>query len=157
MDIFAFSDYREYLKAYYAEQKSKKPQFSYRFFARLAGLGSASYLRMVIDGERNISPVTINKFARAIKLSKEERIYFETLVLYTQTKSDSEKEYYFDLMSDLKTVLGKKPETEIKINFPLSVSEKVLEILEKYQNEIKNLASQPSEDKTGVISLQIFK
>lgn len=100
-DLFSFRDYREYLKALYAEMKASHPFFSYRYFARIAGLGGKSYLKMVIDGSRNLTPKTVSKFIKGFKLNKKETRYFETLVLYGQSKSEEEKTRYFEELSAL--------------------------------------------------------
>ncbi len=101
-DLFRSMDYRAYLKDRYAAEKAKKRHFSHRYFARIAGLSSSGYLKMVMDGNRNLSPTSIAQFARALKLSKREAGYFEALVLFNQAKSDPERELYFERLSALK-------------------------------------------------------
>src|SRR4051794_5482246 len=36
-DLFAYTDYREFLKDYYEEQKAKDPKFSHRYFTMKVG------------------------------------------------------------------------------------------------------------------------
>jgi hypothetical protein len=48
LDVFGYSDYREFLRALYAERKARG--LSYRWLARRAALSSASFLKAVIDG-----------------------------------------------------------------------------------------------------------
>lgn len=102
MDIFSTIDYRAFLRAYYELQKQQNPHFSFRFFARLAGLASSGYLKMVMEGERNLSPAFIGKFSKALKLNKKEATYFEALVLFNQATSDAERDLYFERLSALK-------------------------------------------------------
>lgn len=101
-DIFSYMDYRIYLKDRYVAEKAKKRHFSYRYFARIAGLSSPGYLKMVMDGDRNLSPTSIGQFAKALKFSKREAAYFEALVLFNQAKSDQERDLYFERLNALK-------------------------------------------------------
>ena len=64
VDGFQFQDYREFLRAYYAERKTHA-KISYRAFSRRAGLGSPNYLKLVMDGARNLSPAMAGRFAAA--------------------------------------------------------------------------------------------
>lgn len=100
--IFSFMDYREYVKCVFEHMKATKPQFSYRYFARLAGFGGQSYLRMIMDGERNLSFTGVGKFAKAFKLDKKETAYFESLVSYNQAKSEEQKEFHHDKLVALR-------------------------------------------------------
>jgi len=74
-DIFAFLDYREYLRAYYHHAKQHR-RFSYRAFSRKAGLRSPNYLKLVIDGERNLTRDMARRFAAACGLQDEAALYF---------------------------------------------------------------------------------
>ena len=68
----------------------------------MGGLSSSAYLKVVMDGERNLSPAAINKFAKAMKLNKKEATYFEALVFFNQAKTDSDKDLYFERLLALK-------------------------------------------------------
>lgn len=88
-NIFEFLDYRAYLRAYYEAAKEHLPAFSYRYFARRAGLSSPSFLRLVMHGERNIG-TTAQNFAQGLELDEHEANYFELLVEFDQSDSDKE-------------------------------------------------------------------
>lgn len=102
MTVFDYIDYRLFLKDKLAELKENNSRFSFRLFARLAGLSSPGYLKMVMDGERNLSPTSINQFAKGLKLGKKEAMYFEALVLFKQAKSEAERDMYLERLSALK-------------------------------------------------------
>ena len=108
VDIFSFTDYRKYLRTVYADFKKNKRYFSYRYFSELAGFGGKNYLQMVMDGKRNLSLDSINKFCHGLHLSKREAAYFETMVLFNQTKSEEEKDRYFAQLIQL------RPKTQIE-------------------------------------------
>ncbi|MCB1214760.1 MAG: TIGR02147 family protein, partial [Deltaproteobacteria bacterium] len=83
--IYHYLSYREFLKDLVAYEKNRtNSKFSYRNFSRLAGLKSISYLKLVLDGERNLSADTMHGFAKAFKIKGEEREFFELLVNFDQ-------------------------------------------------------------------------
>ncbi|MCC7385703.1 MAG: TIGR02147 family protein [Deltaproteobacteria bacterium] len=90
-----FPDYRAYLRTMIAYLKETRPQFSYRYFSRIAGFSSPNFLKLVADGARNLTPSSIPKFARGLGLDERERDAFETLVLLTQAETDAERNRYY--------------------------------------------------------------
>jgi uncharacterized protein (TIGR02147 family) len=92
--IFEYDDYRAYLRDLYRFYKETKPQFSYRYFSQKAGFRSPNFLQLVIDGKRNLSPESIEKFTNALKLSKKEAEFFRVLVYLNQARTVSEKKIY---------------------------------------------------------------
>ena len=89
-DVFAYLDYRGYLRALYESRKGRGA--SYRSFARRAGLRSPNYLKLVIDGERNLSAAMAERFADACDLSEDGRRYFLHLVTFNQARSSDARE-----------------------------------------------------------------
>ena len=71
MNVFEFLDYRAFLRAHYETEKQRRAAFSHRFFSRLAGLRSPNFLKLVMDGERNLGPETVPKFIHALGLTGE--------------------------------------------------------------------------------------
>ncbi len=97
VDVFKYRDYREFLAAFYAH---KKPSgLSYRGFARAAGLGAPNYLKLVIDGKRNLSAEMAERFAAACRLNGEATEYFKLLVGFTQSNNDEERNELHDKLS----------------------------------------------------------
>ena len=80
IDVFAYSDYRAFLRDYYRARKAAGRGFSYRSFSRRAELRSPNYLKLVIDGERNLSADMAKRFASACGLQGDEERYFMDLV-----------------------------------------------------------------------------
>ena len=96
--IFNYLDYRKYLQDWYvAAQKGRVP-VSLRLFSRRAGLTSSNYLKLVMDGTRNLSEESAGKFATALKLKREEIDYFKNLVLFNQAKSHEDKDSYYQFL-----------------------------------------------------------
>lgn len=99
IDVFAYLDYRAFLRAYYDEAKARS-SFSYRAFARRAKLSSPNYLKLVIDGERNLSAAMAERFAEACGLSEEGAEYFRELVAFAHARTSREQnERYAKLRS----------------------------------------------------------
>jgi uncharacterized protein (TIGR02147 family) len=99
--IFEYIDYRQYLKDYYTEAKKEKKYFSYRFFALRAGVSAPILLKMVIDGKRNLSRTTIDKFIKGVGIREKEAVFFRNLVLFNQAKSALEKQEYYRVLKSM--------------------------------------------------------
>ena len=83
-----YTNYREYLRDYYQfrrnQHRSDFRAYSYAMFAAAANIRSPNYLKLVIEGERNLSEVMAQKFAQAMNLNKAEQVEFWLLVRYNQ-------------------------------------------------------------------------
>ena len=95
-DIFEYLDYRKFLADYYTQAKENNRAFSYRYFSRKAGYASPNFLKLVIDGQRNISADSIERFARALKLSSAQSRFFANLVAFNQAATGEEKNQAFE-------------------------------------------------------------
>ncbi len=101
-NIFIYYDYRQYLKELVEYERIRNPVFSNRYIVQKAGFKSPTALKHVIDGKRNLSLESANKFASALKIEGIRRHYFLTLVLFNQTDSLSEREKYLNELVELK-------------------------------------------------------
>ena len=90
-EIFGYMGYRAYLRDLYAYRK-QHGGFSYRQFSSLVGLRSPNYLKLVIDGERNLSRPMAKRLAAACELSEDRQRYFEQLVRFDQAKTVQDRE-----------------------------------------------------------------
>lgn len=98
LDIFAYTDYRLYLKDFCEELRKSKPFFSYRYIAQKAGLKSVGFISWVVLGKRNMSAPLTHKLASILKLGKREADYFELIVNHNQAKTTEERQHYLDRM-----------------------------------------------------------
>src|SRR3954468_24361878 len=89
--VFAYVDYRLFLRDFYREQKAKNRGFSHRSFSRRAGLRSFNYLNLIIKGERDLSAEMAVRFARRCGLVKTEADYFCELVSFSQARTAEER------------------------------------------------------------------
>lgn len=102
-EISAYMDYRKYLADFYAykrelTKKDLRP-YNYQMFSAAANIKSPQYLRLIIDGKRNLSDDMVGKFARALNLNKEHSDELKLLVQYTQATDPAERNRFLkDLM-----------------------------------------------------------
>jgi uncharacterized protein (TIGR02147 family) len=94
VQIFDYMDYRQYLHDFFDEKKRELRFYSYRLFSQKAGLKSPNFLKLVINGERNLSKHSVYKFAKALSLAKKETDYFENLIFFNQSESLEEKNLF---------------------------------------------------------------
>jgi len=92
VNVFEYLDYREFLRDYYRHKKETEYGFSHRSFSRRAGLRSSNYLKLVMDGERNLTPEMASQFAAACRLSERESDYFCELVAFNQARDARERD-----------------------------------------------------------------
>lgn len=97
-NVFDYSDFRAFLKDCFEYRKEKNPSYSETAFIRQAGLGANSrgYLSLIVEKKRNLSQRTVAGFARALKLTDKEALYFENLVFFNQAQSEKDKAYYLE-------------------------------------------------------------
>jgi uncharacterized protein (TIGR02147 family) len=101
-EIIDYSDYRSFLRDYYAEMKASHPHFSYERFAEKAGLSSKGFLYNVIRGAKDLPAEKILGVARAMKLDKKRSGYFETLVLLNQATDQDRKIFLTERLMAIK-------------------------------------------------------
>lgn len=97
--VFSYGNYRTYLAEYYAHCKEHEYGFSFRVFSRRAGISSSNFLRLVIDGARNLSASMATQFGKACGLEGAALDFFCELVAYNQAKSAAERNRHYERLS----------------------------------------------------------
>ena len=82
--IGEYRDYRKYLRDFYHYKKGTNPYYSYRLFSMKAGFKAPNLLKLVMDGQRNLTKQSVVKFAKALRLDEHEAEYFRQMVLRNQ-------------------------------------------------------------------------
>jgi uncharacterized protein (TIGR02147 family) len=100
--IFNYIDYRQFLAEYYAWNKGHTRGFSHRAMCDMLGFNSPNFLKLVIDGKRNIGKESLPKIADGLELNKQETEYFSYLVFFASAKSSIDKNYYFGLIASMR-------------------------------------------------------
>lgn len=101
-----YLNYRDFLRAFYLYRreitKSHLRRYNYSHFSATADIRSPNYLRLVIEGQRNLSEEMAVKFAKAMQLNKEHTDEFVLLVLYNQETDPSLRNQYLKDLSDFR-------------------------------------------------------
>lgn len=90
-NLYAFIEYRTYLRRWFDYKKAQNPRYSHRAFVRKTGQRSPSVLADVIAGRRNLTPVGLAGFIRALALQGDEEAYFRDLVQLDQAANPDER------------------------------------------------------------------
>jgi uncharacterized protein (TIGR02147 family) len=95
-DVFNYSDYRAFLKNYYLDKKAQSKRFTFSLFAQVTGFASPSFLKLVMEGKKNLTKPSVLKIVRGLRFRKNPAQYFEDLVFFNQAESLEDKSYFLD-------------------------------------------------------------
>ncbi|MDQ3234113.1 MAG: TIGR02147 family protein [Pseudobdellovibrionaceae bacterium] len=93
VDILAYSNPSDYLRAVYTSQKRFDTSIAWPAFAKRLGI-SLSLLKMLLNGQRQYTIEHIHRIASCLKLSYEQHEYFETMVLLHQSRDPVQTSFY---------------------------------------------------------------
>ncbi|MES2965317.1 MAG: TIGR02147 family protein [Bdellovibrionota bacterium] len=101
-----YTEFRQYLKDVYdfrrlTEGTGLRP-YSYSTFSAAADIKSPNYLKLIIEGRRNLSDDMITRFARALRLNKAETEEFRALVHYGQATEPIDRNQFLKELADLR-------------------------------------------------------
>ena len=92
--VMEYQNFRIYVRDFYTERKLASG-FTWRDFAKLAGYSSPVFLKLVCDGQANLSEVGIERVANAMGLVGADLQYFRALVNFNQEKDSAKKKDFF--------------------------------------------------------------
>ncbi len=92
--IFEYLNYRLYIDDKVSHLRTT-PGFNLKDFCKETGMGSTSYIRMLVDGKRNLSRLVLRKLAHGFHLDIEEIRFFEMLVNFNHAVTTAEKDAAF--------------------------------------------------------------
>jgi uncharacterized protein (TIGR02147 family) len=98
--IFEYTDYRLLLRDFYEGRKMSMPGFSYREFSKIAGYKSPVFIKLVIEGQANLSEAGVERIGEALGYSGRERDYFRALVAFNQEKKSAVKNLWLKEMRE---------------------------------------------------------
>lgn len=105
-ELSQYLDSRQFLNDFYEfkrhESKGARRPYSYATFSAAAGIKSPNYLKMIIEGKRNLSEEMAFCFAKALRFSKTESLEFVTLVQYTQAQNASDRNAHLRKLASLR-------------------------------------------------------
>jgi uncharacterized protein (TIGR02147 family) len=95
--VFAYSDYRTFMRDAFAEKKASS-RFSWREFAKRAGYASPVFLKLVTEEKSSLSAEGIERVGLALGLTDKEQEFFRLLVLFTHETDNAKKQKLFNDM-----------------------------------------------------------
>ncbi|MCB0393583.1 MAG: TIGR02147 family protein [Bdellovibrionales bacterium] len=96
--VYEFKEFRAYIEKRVAEMRTANDKLSYREIAKKIGFKSPNYILLVIEGKRNLTKDSIEKFNKFFKHNSSESTFFENLVHFTQSKSLDDRIEYSNKM-----------------------------------------------------------
>ncbi|NLD91950.1 MAG: TIGR02147 family protein [Fibrobacter sp.] len=105
-NIYLYNDFRAFLRDYFTYRCQMQKNYSHRIMAKELGFPSPNYIKLVMDGRRNIGLRSIDRLLCGLQLRDKEREYFNHLVLFTQAKTNNKKCYSYDLMLSFRSPLN---------------------------------------------------
>lgn len=103
-DLSEYMDYRLFLADFYHAKKTQTKNsirpYSYAIFSAAADIKSPNYLKMIIEGKRNLSLDMIVKFAKACSLNKAQTEEFRLLILFNQADDPADRNYALKKLSE---------------------------------------------------------
>lgn len=116
-NLFHYLDYRKYLRDVYDTAKKSRAGFSFRHFSKKAGFGSSNFYKLVMDGDRNLTEGSLEKFMRGLTLNKQEQEFFRSLVFFNQAKTHQSKNSYYKKLLQSRKFNELKPMTKDQYKF----------------------------------------
>lgn len=101
-----YTDFRQFLKDTYSFRRLTEStgvrSYSYSAFSAAADIKSPNYLKLIIEGRRNLSEDMIIRFAKALRLQKSETEEFRALVHYGQATEPIQRNQYLKDLADIR-------------------------------------------------------
>lgn len=97
MDIYAFRDYRLFMKAVYEDRKRRNPLYSYRAMALSLGIDSSQLYR-ILSQDLQLSLRYVESTISNLRLKGKEARYFRILVSLGRAKTEKEKKLLVEKM-----------------------------------------------------------
>ncbi|HMQ09741.1 MAG TPA: TIGR02147 family protein [Oligoflexia bacterium] len=94
INLFAYTNYRNFLQDFYQLKKLNSKAFTYKLFAEKAGLNSPNYMKLIMDGRRNLTYKNLRGFCEALEFDEKQAEFFKNLVLFNQAKTEKDIIFY---------------------------------------------------------------
>jgi uncharacterized protein (TIGR02147 family) len=108
-NIFEYMSYRAFLRDYYTRAKDNVSRFSFRRFSELAGFRSSNFIKLVMDGDRNLGEESIEPLCDAMGLDRAQTRFFHNLVAFEQAGDPEGRNAAYRKLSASKHFLAARP------------------------------------------------
>ncbi|MBD3420100.1 MAG: TIGR02147 family protein [Chitinivibrionales bacterium] len=99
--IFAYMDYRAFLRDELERKRRRNGSFSIRAAAARMGIGSGTLSR-ILSGSRNIGPSLLPAITAYLGLKARESRYFRLLVTFSRTSQPGKKRRYYEQILEMR-------------------------------------------------------
>lgn len=103
VDVFQYTDYRQYLKDWYSGYVQRHPHFTQRQWSERLGIDQGFLVR-ILQGTALLSLNRVDDFVRVLKLEHREEEYFRQMVRFCRAKGEEEIQREFADLIALKDV-----------------------------------------------------
>lgn len=110
--IFAYVDYRQYFRDYYAARNKQDRSFSHRFISEKLNDKSPSFFLKVLQGQRKLTDEQLEIVSSIFELNREGFRYLISLYRYGTAKDNTEREYHLGLMTAISSPNRKELHSE---------------------------------------------
>lgn len=143
IDIFAYSDFRPFIRDYYGIRHKANRNFSHRFVARMLGEKSPSFLQKLIDNERRLNPHQVEVIVRLFGMAEHEAKYFRVLYLFSTATTRTERELYLDQLVSLNHTPRREISSDLREYYSNWFNPAIRSVLsvERFGNDYKRLAN----------------
>lgn len=104
LSLFAYDDFRRFLRDYYERAREKDPKVSQRFLATRLGVASTGWISDLFQGRANLAGTHLVRLADLLKLKPREADYLEALVLFNQSGSIEERNRHYRKLASFKEI-----------------------------------------------------
>jgi uncharacterized protein (TIGR02147 family) len=104
--IFAYADYRDFLRDHYQTNKESHRFFSLRYIARKTGIDASYYIK-ILKKKKHLSDRAIAVLIDFLKLEKRQAEFFTTLVHFNKARGREEELLYFERLVSLREPAAK--------------------------------------------------
>lgn len=101
--VFAYLDYRSYLRAFHEERKKSEPGFSQRLLAQRIGVDAGQLVR-ILQGKNHLATKFVAAVAELCEMDDRAAAYFEELLRYSAIKTNAEAERCMERLQALRGV-----------------------------------------------------
>jgi len=98
--VFAYTDYRDFLRDFYQNRKDTGKSISYRIMGKKLQV-DPSLLVKILRGERHLTQNSMQLVAKYTGLNEQETLFFEQLYHFSQAQTDQEITLYFEAMKKI--------------------------------------------------------
>lgn len=106
LPISEYVDYRAYLRDFYEYKRRTDSTplrpYTYSMFSAAADIRSPNYLKLVMEGQRNLSEQMAQKFARAMRMNRVQSQEFCMLVRYGQERDPQERAKHLRALAEFR-------------------------------------------------------